>query len=80
MPSIGKQSRYSVLERTVLHATARSEPRGCPVALRADAIIEQFRWYAMCWKIGVSREGHVFKSVKVRPKSKDSDLVAWEAP
>jgi IS4 transposase len=32
------------------------------------------------WQVGVSREGHVFKSVKVRPRLKDSDLVAWEAP
>jgi Domain of unknown function (DUF4158) len=32
------------------------------------------------WAMGVSREGHVFKSVKVRPRLKDSDLVAWEAP
>jgi len=32
------------------------------------------------WHIGVSRKGHVFKSVKVRPRSKDSGLVAWEAP
>jgi hypothetical protein len=36
--------------------------------------------YAQRWNVGVSREGHVFKSVKVRPRSKDSDLVAWEAP
>jgi hypothetical protein len=28
----------------------------------------------------VSSQGHVFKSVKVRPRLKDSDLVAWEAP
>jgi putative transposase len=32
------------------------------------------------WAIGVSSQGHVFKSVKVRPRLKDSDLVAWEAP
>jgi hypothetical protein len=34
--------------------------------------------YRCRWQVGVSREGHVFKSVKVRPRSKDSDLVAWE--
>jgi len=32
------------------------------------------------WHVGVSREGHVFKSVKVRPRPRDSGLVAWEAP
>jgi hypothetical protein len=38
------------------------------------------RLYARRWNVGVSSQGHVFKSVKVRPRSKDSDLVAWEAP
>jgi hypothetical protein len=32
------------------------------------------------WNIGVSGEGHITQSVEVRPRSKDSDLVAWEAP
>src|SRR5258707_4514216 len=32
------------------------------------------------WHVGVSREGHVFKSVKVRSRPSDSRLVAWEAP
>ena len=36
--------------------------------------------YCQRWGIGVSSQGHVFKSVKVRPRLKDSDLVAWEAP
>jgi hypothetical protein len=36
--------------------------------------------FAHRWNVGVSREGHVFKSVKVRPRVKDSALVAWEAP
>src|ERR1039457_513319 len=90
LPLIGKQSRYPALDLTVLHATERSKPSGrdridwklitdLPVTSRAEAI-EKLRWYAMRWKIGVSREGHVFKSVKVRPRSKDSGLVAWEAP
>ena len=90
LPPIGKQSRYPALDLTVLHATERSKPSGrdridwklitdLPVTSRAEAI-EKLRWYAMRWKIGVSREGHVFKSVKVRPRSKDSGLVAWEAP
>ena len=45
-----------------------------------DCAAEKVQWYAKRWGIGVSREGHVFKSVKVRPRSKDSGLVAWEAP
>jgi hypothetical protein len=32
------------------------------------------------WEIGVSSKGHITQSVKVRPRSKDSHLVAWEAP
>ncbi len=36
--------------------------------------------YALRWGIGVSGEGHINQSVKVRPRSKDSGLVAWEAP
>ena len=31
------------------------------------------------WQIGVSRQGHIFQSVRDRPRSKDSDLVAREA-
>ena len=30
--------------------------------------------------VGVSRQGHINQSVKVRPRSRDSDLVAGEAP
>ena len=90
LPPIGKQSRFPALELTVLHATERGKPSGrdriewklitnLPVTSRAEAI-EKLRWYALRWKIGVSREGHVFKSVKVRPRLKASDLVAWVAP
>jgi hypothetical protein len=32
------------------------------------------------WQIGVSRQGHIVQSVRDRPRSKDSGLVAWEAP
>jgi hypothetical protein len=32
------------------------------------------------WEIGVSRQGHIVQSVRDRPGSKDSDLVAGEAP
>ena len=43
----------------------------------ADALAEL---YQMRWPIGVSREGHRIQSVEVRPRRKDSGLVAWEAP
>ena len=36
--------------------------------------------YIKRWSIGVSSQGHIIQSVKVRPGSKDSDPVAWEAP
>jgi hypothetical protein len=32
------------------------------------------------WEIGVSSQGHIVQSVRDRPRSKDSDLVAGEAP
>jgi hypothetical protein len=32
------------------------------------------------WEIGVSSQGHIVQSVKDRPTSKDSGLVAMEAP
>jgi hypothetical protein len=35
--------------------------------------------YGYRWNIGVSSQGHIVQSVKDRPRSKDSDLVAWEA-
>ncbi len=33
--------------------------------------------YHIRWSIGVSREGHITQSVKVRPRIKDPNLVAW---
>jgi hypothetical protein len=36
--------------------------------------------YRARWGIGVSGEGHITQSVPVRPRPKDSSLVAWEAP
>ena len=36
--------------------------------------------YRYRWRVGVSSEGHIIQSVKVRPGLKGSDPVAWEAP
>jgi hypothetical protein len=36
--------------------------------------------YLTRWTIGVSGQGPVIQSVKVRPRLTDSSLVAWEAP
>ncbi len=36
--------------------------------------------YKERWKIGVSSQGHITKSVKVRPGIRDSHPVAWEVP
>ncbi len=36
--------------------------------------------YKQRWQVGVSRQGHINQSVKVRPRPRDSDLVAGEAP
>ena len=36
--------------------------------------------YRYRWEIGVSSQGHIIQSVKVRPRLTDQGLVAWEAP
>jgi hypothetical protein len=36
--------------------------------------------YRLRWQVGVSSQGHIVQSVEVRPRPKDSGLVAWEAP
>ena len=38
------------------------------------------RRYRKRWKVGVSSKGHIIQSVKVRPGTKGSIPVAWEAP
>ena len=48
-----------------------------PAVLSAQTIMELYRCR---WQVGVSREGHRIQSVEVRPRRKDSGLVAWEAP
>jgi hypothetical protein len=41
---------------------------------------ELFTLYRHRWQVAVSSEGHILQSVEVRPRLKDSGLVAWEAP
>jgi hypothetical protein len=41
--------------------------------------LRHMRRYRRRWKIGVSRQGHINQSVKVRPRRRDSSLVAGEA-
>jgi hypothetical protein len=48
-----------------------------PATVEAGTIA---RVYRRRWTIGVSGEGHITQSVQVRPRPKDSSLVAWEAP
>jgi hypothetical protein len=50
-----------------------------PVDTLAHAA-ELLQWYTTRWSIGVSGEGHITQSVPVRPRPKDSSLVAGEAP
>jgi hypothetical protein len=38
------------------------------------------QWYRIRWQVGVSREGSLTQSVQVRPRLRDSGLVAREAP
>jgi hypothetical protein len=41
---------------------------------------ELWQAYPHRWPVVVSSEGHILQSVEVRPRLKDSGLVAWEAP
>ncbi len=41
---------------------------------------ELWQAYPHRWPVAVSSEGHILQSVEVRPRLKDSGLVAWEAP
>jgi hypothetical protein len=43
---------------------------------RAPVVLELYR---LRWQIGVSSQGHINQPVQVRPRLKDSSLVAWEA-
>ncbi|MEA3274672.1 MAG: IS4 family transposase [Pseudomonadota bacterium] len=45
-----------------------------------EQAIEKLQWYLCRWQIGVSGKGHLIQSVQVRPRPRDSSLVAWEAP
>jgi len=74
----------------VIHAKERAAPADRPaidwklitdLPVRSHgAAVEKLRWYALRWKIGVSREGSLTQSVQVRPRPRDSGLVAREAP
>jgi hypothetical protein len=44
----------------------------------AKRLYEQL--YCARGEMGVSGQGHLIQSVKVRPRRRDSSLVAWEAP
>ncbi len=85
-----KGRRLPPLKVNVVYAKERDVPKGeTPVTwmLLTSVPVESFeqcqeviRWYSCRWGIGVSGEGHINQSVKVRPRSRDSGLVAWEAP
>ena len=49
-------------------------------SIEPDPADPSSREHRLRWSIGVSGEGHITQSVKVRPRPKDSGLVAWEAP
>ena len=44
------------------------------------SVYEVAKAYRLRWQVGVSSQGHIVQSVEVRPRPKDSGLVAWEAP
>ena len=58
------------------------------IEVLATSLLDEARWpthhfkalYHLRWGIGVSGKGCLIQSVKVRPRPRDSSLVAWEAP
>ena len=65
--------KYVIAETTFTLGTTRVDE-----ALYRTAEFAEL--YHARWGVGVSGEGHIIQSVKVRPGSKDSGFVAWEAP
>jgi hypothetical protein len=66
------QRRTLVLAEWVLIFTT------LPPALLPTATLAAL--YRVRWQVGVPSKGHRIQSVKVRPRLRDSSLVAWEAP
>jgi hypothetical protein len=74
----------SAKEKTSTHVAEKDRVNW---KLLTDLAVETFdqaltiiRWYQARWSIGVSREGSITQSVQVRPRPRDSSLVAREAP
>ena len=68
---------WLVLRRNLETGELKTSVCNAPVATSLKTLV---RLRGMRWPIGVSSEGHSVQSVEVRPRLKDSGLVAWEAP
>jgi hypothetical protein len=82
-PDSGETMRVRRLTITLKEPTRDGDPALhllSNVPLQRAAAAQLARLYGKRWRIGVSREGHRNQSVEVRPRRKDSSLVAWEAP
>jgi hypothetical protein len=66
----------------VLRVDDPSYPEPLLVGTVAYELTTEELWqaYPHRWPVAVSSEGHILQSVEVRPRLKDSSLVAWEAP
>lgn len=64
----------------VVDPTGKSRPEAFFSTDRRLTPQQIVEYYVLRWNIGVSGEGHITQSVEVRPRPKDSGLVAWEAP
>jgi hypothetical protein len=71
---------YEVATVVCMQDKQMKEP-WCLASSRSKEDAKAFaKWYSKRWSIGVSRQGHIIQSVKVRPRLTDPGLVAWEAP
>jgi len=73
-----KKKGRSVQRRTLVLAEWVLIFTTLPPALLPTATLAAL--YRVRWQVGVPSEGHRVQSVKVRPRPRDSSLVAWEAP
>jgi hypothetical protein len=85
----GKRTRAPAVRLTAVLAREEAPPKGVEAIqwlLLTTCAVDTFEqageilsWYLARWAIGVPSEGHRVQSVKVRPRPRDSSLVAWEA-
>lgn len=68
-----------IFDARVFLAGSRSEKGELMIVATNQPPKNAIAIYLRRWEVGVSSKGHCIQSVKVRPKIKDSNFVAWKA-